>query len=84
MALIDNIRTYFNKKRNDKTIESAPEGICPNCWGKEQWDNEFYEMMNGSKNNKRDNTYNNFLESQSIKARTLVQRVKLNMITIIK
>jgi hypothetical protein len=61
MVLIDNIRTYFNKKRNDKTIESAPEGICLNCWGKEEWDNEFYEMMKGSKNDKRDNTYNNFI-----------------------
>jgi hypothetical protein len=52
MSIIDNIKTYFNKKKNDETTEKAPEGICPNCWGKQQWDNEFYEVMKGSKNDK--------------------------------
>lgn len=39
----------------------TPEGICPNCWGKQEWDGEYYEFMNGSANKKRDETYNNFI-----------------------
>jgi hypothetical protein len=61
MSAIENIKAYFNKKRNNETTDKAPKGICPNCWGKQQWENEFYEVMKGSKNEKRDETYNNFI-----------------------
>ena len=61
MSIIDNIKTYFNKKKNNETTDKAPEGICPNCWGKQNWNGEFYEVIKGSKNDKRDDTYNNFI-----------------------
>jgi hypothetical protein len=61
MSLIENIKSYFNKKNNDETTGKAPDGICPNCWGKQEWEGEFYELMKGSKNDIRDETYNNFI-----------------------
>lgn len=61
MTLLESIKTYFNKKINNEPTDDAPEGICPNCWGKQEWDNEFYEFIKGSKNDKRDETYNNFI-----------------------
>jgi hypothetical protein len=61
MSLIGNIKNYFTKKVNNQSAGDAPEGICPNCWGKQEWDGEFYELMKGNKNEKRDETYNNFI-----------------------
>jgi hypothetical protein len=61
MSIIDNIKTSFNKNKNHETTEQAPEGICPNCWGNQNWDGDFYEVMKGNKNDKRDYTYNNFI-----------------------
>ena len=61
MSLIENIKNYFTKKENNQPTGDAPEGICPNCWGKQEWEGEFYKLMKGSKNEKRDETYNNFI-----------------------
>ena len=61
MSLIKNLKNYFTKKENNELTGDAPEGICPNCWGKQEWDGEFYEFMKGSKNEKRNETYNNFI-----------------------
>ena len=61
MSLIENIKSYFTKKENNQPVGDSPEGVCPNCWGKQEWEGEFYEFMKGSKNEKRDETYNNFI-----------------------
>ncbi|WP_299118901.1 hypothetical protein [uncultured Winogradskyella sp.] len=61
MTLFESIKSYFNKKKNNESTGNSPEGICPNCWGKQEWEGEFYEFMKGSKNEKRDETYNNFI-----------------------
>ena len=36
---------YFLKahKRQDK--EEAPEGLCPNCWGRQEYGGNFYEAV---------------------------------------
>ena len=61
MSIVDDLKNYFNKKRNNQMTGSAPEGICPNCWGKQEWEGEFYKFTKGSKNDQRDDTYNNFI-----------------------
>ena len=61
MKLIDTIKNYFDKKLNNEKTGSAPEGICPNCWGKQEWEGEFYKFAKGNKNDARDETYNNFI-----------------------
>ncbi|EAR00011.1 hypothetical protein [Maribacter sp. HTCC2170] len=61
MSILESIKSYFGKKMNNEKTGEAPEGVCPNCWGKQEWEGEFYEFMKGSKNDKRDETYNNFI-----------------------
>ncbi len=41
MSTVENVKAYFKKKLNKKEPGLAPEGVCPNCWGKQEWDNEF-------------------------------------------
>ena len=61
MSLLQTITNHFNKKLNNEPTGEAPEGIRPNCWGQQKWEGEFYEFSKGSKNEKRDETYNNFI-----------------------
>jgi len=34
MSLIQSLKKYFTAIDTGNTNENAPEGICPNCWGK--------------------------------------------------
>ena len=61
MTILETIKNYFDRKLNNQPTGDAPEGICPNCWGKQEWEGEFYEFTKGSKNDRRDETYNNFI-----------------------
>ena len=38
MNLIENIKAYFKKKSENKETGNAPEGVCPNCWGRQEWE----------------------------------------------
>ena len=42
MQLITNLIQYFSK--SESTDKEAPEGLCPNCWGNQQYDNVIREM----------------------------------------
>jgi len=58
MSIIDNLKTYFKSKSTEK----APQGICPNCWGKQDWDGNYYTFMKGNNGNPSDETYNTFIQ----------------------
>ena len=62
MSIIDNVKSYFNKKLNNKEVASAPEGVCPNCWEKQEWDGEFYKFIKGENSNPSTETYDNFIK----------------------
>lgn len=61
MDLFENIKTYFKKKDENLSTANAPEGVCPNCWGDQNYDGEYYELKKGNKLSKKDDTYNNFI-----------------------
>jgi hypothetical protein len=61
MSILENIKDYFSAKSSGKEIKKAPKGICPNCWGKEEWDGEFYKLKKGNRLVGNDQTYNNFI-----------------------
>ncbi|WP_397363064.1 hypothetical protein [Olleya sp. R77988] len=61
MNILKSITEYFKKKENNEPTGIAPEGICPNCWGKQEWEGEFYRLKKGTTKQKRDETYNNFI-----------------------
>lgn len=61
MNIRQNIKNYFNSKSEGYTSKKTPEGICPNCWGKQEWEGEFYKQNKGNKLIGNDQTYNNFI-----------------------
>jgi hypothetical protein len=61
MSILQNVKDYFSAKSEGKEIKKAPKGICPNCWGKEEWDGEFYKLKKGNRLVGNDQTYNNFI-----------------------
>ncbi len=62
MNILQNLKDYFKKKENDQETGLAPEGVCPNCWGKQEWDGEHYKFMKGQNKNPSSETYNNFVQ----------------------
>lgn len=59
--LIDNVKNYFRAKLEGKKTTTAPEGVCPNCWGKQEWDGEFYEKIKAKNITPEMSTYNSFI-----------------------
>jgi len=45
MNIIKSISNYLNKKDSRQKIET-PEGVCPNCWGKQEYDKKIRVLMN--------------------------------------
>ena len=43
--ILENIKAFFEKKANGEKVGKAPEGVCPNCWGREEWDNHYYKEI---------------------------------------
>ena len=43
MNLVQSIVTYFSKKEKGEKPE-APEGLCPNCWGQQEWDGKYIQL----------------------------------------
>ncbi len=60
MTIIESIKKYFKNKIENKETSSAPEGVCPNCWGKQEWDGHFYELMRAKNITPETDTYNSF------------------------
>lgn len=61
MNIIENIKNYFSAKEQGDTTMKAPEGICPNCWGKQEWEGEYYKKIKANNITPEHNTYNNFV-----------------------
>jgi len=62
MGVIENIKAFFSKKDNNEVTGEAPVGVCPNCWGAQQWENEYYEFKKGHSGNYDNDTYNSFIQ----------------------
>jgi len=61
MNIIENIKTYFEAKSSGNTTLKAPEGICPNCWGKQEWEGEFYKKIKVNNITPEHKTYTSFV-----------------------
>ncbi len=62
MSLIENLKKYFSQKDKSQDTPLAPEGVCPNCWGKQEWDGEYYKFMKGQKGDPSKETYTSFVQ----------------------
>jgi hypothetical protein len=47
MKIYKSLLAFLSKEHKEET----PEGLCPNCWGREEYGGKFYEAV---KNNKTD------------------------------
>ncbi len=46
MKITERILTFLKKKEKGEVKKNeAPEGICPNCWGKQEYGGQFYEAI---------------------------------------
>ena len=43
--IVASIKNYFSKKWKGETTSDTPEHVCPNCWGKQEWDNQFFDLI---------------------------------------
>ena len=41
--MINTLISFFSKSK-EEVKEQTPEGYCPNCWGKQEYDNQVREM----------------------------------------
>ena len=67
MNILENIKTYFNAKSDGNVSLKTPEGVCPNCWGKQEWDGKFYKKIKANNITPEHDTYNNFIHEVSQK-----------------
>ncbi len=62
MSLIENLKNFFSKIDKQEKTAAAPEGICPNCWGRGEWEGEYYKFKKGEGGNPSKATYNSFVQ----------------------
>lgn len=39
------IKSIINLFKNKSEKTEAPEGVCPNCWGRQEYSGNFYEAV---------------------------------------
>ncbi len=61
MNITENLIKFFKAKSGHETTGPAPEGICPNCWGRQEWEGNYYELMKARNITPESNTYNSFI-----------------------
>lgn len=42
-GMIEQLISFF-KKNKSETANSCPDGLCPNCWGEQEYDGKIREM----------------------------------------
>ncbi|MFK8038990.1 MAG: hypothetical protein AB8B74_11915 [Crocinitomicaceae bacterium] len=45
MSILENISNYFNSKSTGESSDQNPKGTCPTCWGHNEWDGKFYDIV---------------------------------------
>lgn len=48
MDLAESIKSFVVKKLNNEEVKT-PEGFCPNCWGRLEYEGEFHKAMMAEK-----------------------------------
>ncbi|WP_456442121.1 hypothetical protein [Psychroserpens sp.] len=61
MNIFENVKAYFLAKSNNKNSAKAPKGICPNCWGKQEWEGDFYKKIKANNITPQHDTYDSFI-----------------------
>lgn len=43
MNMFQSIINYLKKK--EEGVNETPEGFCPNCWGRQEYEGQFFEAL---------------------------------------
>ncbi len=43
MGIISSLISFFKRPKSE-TEDQTPEGFCPNCWGRQEYDNQIREL----------------------------------------
>ena len=48
MKIVDSIIKMLssNKEMSLAAVSQAPDGVCPNCWGRDEYSGDFYKAIN--------------------------------------
>ena len=62
IKIIKNIKNYFSEKENgENTGLAAPKGMCPICWGIDEWDGHYYEVIKDKHKKNGNEIYESFI-----------------------
>lgn len=67
MNIITNLKNYFKKKSEGDNTIKTPDGVCPNCWGKQEWDGDFYKKIKVNNITPDHKTYDSFIHEVASK-----------------
>ena len=67
MNLTDSIKRFFKAKENREPVGEAPEGVCPNCWGRQDWEGNYYKKIKAKNITPESNTYTSFIHEIATK-----------------
>ena len=59
--IVDKIKEYFQNKSEEIETKVSPEGTCPVCWGREEWDGQFYQLKKDKSLVEGGEKYNSFI-----------------------
>ena len=74
-----NIKNYFSKKERKEETGKAPEGMCPTCWGFNEWDNKQYEVIRDKHLTPGGDLYDSFISKS-----TLTQHISMKTSTSVR
>jgi hypothetical protein len=60
-TLLKSINTYFSKKDKGEETNSAPEGMCPICWGHSEYDGQYYKVIKDKHLTPENDIYKSFI-----------------------
>ena len=62
MDLVQSVKRFFKAKSNNDETALTPDGVCPNCWGKQEWEGEYYKQMKAKNSTPESDTYTNWIK----------------------
>ena len=60
-SIIENIKNYFLQKEKGEPVGNAPVGTCSVCWGHNEWDGQYYEVVRDKHLTPGKDIYENFI-----------------------
>lgn len=60
-SIKENIKAFFSTKDKGESAGDAPKGMCPVCWGRSEWEGEYYEIIRDKHLNPEGDIYESFI-----------------------